>query len=84
MAHDHDHEHAAVDGPWAGGWLVAALSGLIAAALARVLSDVGVTPAALVGAVTFGVFGVLLGKGGVELGAVDHGDHDHHDHGHHH
>lgn len=83
MAHDHDHEHAAVDGPWAGGWLVAALAGLIAAALARVLSDVGVTPAALVGAVTFGVFGVLLGKGGVELAAVDHGDHDH-GHGHHH
>ena len=82
MAHDHDHEHAAVDGPWAGGWPVAALAGLIAAALARVLSDVGVTPAALVGAVTFGVFGVLLGKGGVELGAVDHGEHD--DHGQHH
>lgn len=83
MAHDHDHEHAAVDGPWAGGWLVAALAGLIAAALARVLSDVGMTPAALVGAVSFGVFGVLLGKGGVELGEVDHGDHDH-GHGHHH
>lgn len=83
MAHDHDHEHAAVDGPWAGGWLVAALAGLIAAALARVLSDVGMTPAVLVGAVSFGVFGVLLGKGGVELGEVDHVDHDH-GHGHHH
>lgn len=80
---DHGHDHAAVDGPWAGGWLVAALAGLIAAALARMLSDVGVTPAALVGAMVFGVFGVLLGKGGVELGAVDHGGHDH-DHGHHH
>jgi hypothetical protein len=80
---DHGHDHAAVDGPWAGGWFVAALAGLIAAALARVLSDVGVTPAVLVGAMVFAVFGVLLGKGGVELGAVDHGDHDHgHDHHH--
>jgi hypothetical protein len=80
---DHSHDHAAVDGPWAGGWLVAAVAGLIAAVLARVLGEVGISPAVVVGAVVFGVFGVLLGNGGVELMAVeDHGDHDH-GHGHH-
>ena len=78
---DHSHDQTPVDGPWAGGWLVAAVAGLIAAVLARLLGEVGISPAVLVGAVTFGVFGVLLGNGGVELGAVeDHGDHDH---GHH-
>ncbi len=72
---DHSHDHATVEGPWAGGWLVAAVAGLIAAVLARVLGEVGISPAVLVGAVVFGVFGVLLGNGGVELVAVeDHGD----------
>ena len=76
---DHSHDQAPVDGPWAGGWLVAAVAGLIAATLARALGEVGISPAVLVGAMVFGVFGVLLGSGGVELGAVgDHGD----DHGH--
>lgn len=67
---DHSHDHAAVDGPWAGGWLVAVLAGLIAAALARWIGDVGMSPAALVGVVVFGVYGVLLGSGGVELTAL--------------
>jgi high-affinity Fe2+/Pb2+ permease len=72
---DHSHDHASVDGPWAGGWLVAAVAGLIAATLARMLGDVGISPAVLVGAVVFGVYGVLLGNGGVELVAADdHGD----------
>ncbi len=80
---DHSHDQAPVDGPWAGGWLVAAVAGLIAATLARALGEVGISPAVLVGAMVFGVFGVLLGSGGVELGAVaDHGDG--HDHGGHH
>ncbi len=79
---DHSHDHASVDGPWPGGWLVAALAGLIAATLARMLGDVGISPAVLVGAVVFGVFGVLLGNGGVELVAGD--DHGHDDHGGHH
>ena len=78
---DHSHDHATVEGPWAGGWLVAAVAGLIAAVLARVLGEVGISPAVLVGAVVFGVFGVLLGNGGVEL-VEAHGDA--HDHGAHH
>lgn len=79
---DDHHEHAPVDGPWAGGWLVAAGAGLIAAILARAIGDVSMSPAVLVGLVTFGVFGVLLGSGGVELAEFD----DHgggHGHGHH-
>jgi high-affinity Fe2+/Pb2+ permease len=79
---DHAHDHGSVDGPWAGGWLVAVLAGLIAAALSRWLGDVGTTAAALTGAMVFGVYGVLLGSGGVELSvSQDHGDG--HDHGHH-
>jgi len=79
---EHHHDHAPVDGPWAGGWLVAAGAGLIAAVAARSIGDVGLSPAALVGLVTFGVFGVLLGSGGVERAEFD----DHgagHGHGHH-
>ncbi len=71
---DQMHDHAAVDGPWEGGWLVAVVAGLIAATLARLLGDVGISAAFVVGAVVFSVFGVLLGSGGVELTAVDHGD----------
>lgn len=78
---DHQDGHDAVDGPWAGGWMAAAVAGLIAATLARVLGEVGMSPAFALGAMVFGVFGVLLGSGGVELTSVDHGaDHanDHH------
>jgi len=76
---DHHHDHAPVDGPWAGGWLVAAVAGLLAAVAARAMGEVTMTPAVLVGLVTFGVFGVLLGAGGVERAEFDdHGD----DHGH--
>ena len=79
---DH-HDHAPVDGPWAGGWLVAAGAGLLTAIVARALGDVGMSPAVLVGLVSFGVFGVLLGSGGVELNK-DAGGHDEgHGHGHH-
>ncbi|MBM3616661.1 MAG: hypothetical protein FJX28_14945 [Alphaproteobacteria bacterium] len=79
---DHHHEHAPVDGPWAGGWMVAAVAGLIAAVAARAIGEVSLTPAVVVGLVTFGVFGVLLGAGGVER--VDGDGHgDGHGHGHH-
>jgi hypothetical protein len=79
---DHHHEHAPVDGPWAGGWLVAVVAGLIAAFVARAIGDVSLTPAFVVGLVTFGVFGVLLGQGGVErVDGADHGTG--HGHGHH-
>ncbi len=75
-----DH-HAEVQGPWAGGWMVAAIAGLFAAFAARLIGDVGMSPAVLIGLVTFGVFGVLLGSGGVELSVA--ADDDAHGHGHH-
>lgn len=79
---DEHHHHEPVDGPWAGGWLVAAVAGLFAALVARGIGDVGMSPAVLVGGVTFLIFGVLLGSGGVELtAAAGHGDS--HAHGHH-
>lgn len=78
---DHSHDMAPVDGPWAGGWVIAALAGLFAAWLAKMIGDVGTAPAALAAAVTFGVFGVLLGSGGVELTAAEgHGADDKHGH----
>lgn len=79
---DH-HDHAPVDGPWAGGWLVAAAAGVISALIARAIGDVSMTPAVVVGLVSFGVFGVLLGSGGVERAEFDaHGHDDGHGHGH--
>ena len=82
---DHAHEHDAVDGPWAGGWLVAVAAGLIAAGLAVWLGGVGASAMVAVGFVVFAVYAVLLGNGGVELTvADDHGSDDAHghDHGH--
>ncbi len=79
---DHHHDHEPVQGPWAGGWLVAVAAGVIAALVARTIGEVSLSPAAIVGLVTFGVFGVLLGSGGVERAEFDdHGDG--HGHGHH-
>lgn len=81
---DHHHDVEPVAGPWAGGWLIALLAGLVAALLARGVAAVGMTPAMLVGAMTFLVFGVLLGSGGVELTLDEaHGHGDDHGHGHH-
>ncbi len=82
---DHAHEHDAVDGPWAGGWLVAVAAGLIAAGLAVWLGGVGASAMVVVGFVVFGVYAVLLGNGGVELTVTDDhgsGDAHGHDHGH--
>lgn len=73
---DHGHDTTPVAGPWAGGWLIAALAGLFAVLIAKTIGDVGTAPAALVGGMTFLVHGVLLGTGGVEL-TVGHGDHGH-------
>jgi hypothetical protein len=80
---DHHHDHAPVDGPWAGGWLIAAGAGVLAAIIARALGDVGMSAAFVVGLVCFGVFGVLLGAGGVERAEFDAHD-EGHGHGHHH
>lgn len=82
---DHAHDHASVDGPWAGGWLVAVVAALIASGLAVWLGDVGGLAMVIVGLVVFGVYAVLLGNGGVEVTVTD--DHgpagDDHGHGHH-
>jgi hypothetical protein len=77
---DHQHDTAPVDGPWAGGWLIAALAGIFAIVVAKWVGEVGNIAAALLGGVTFLVHGVLLGAGGVVL-SPGHGDG--HDHGHH-
>jgi hypothetical protein len=74
---DHAHDMTPVDGPWAGGWAIAALAGLFAVAVAKGIGDVGTAPAALLGAMTFLVHGVLLGTGGIELPPAHGGDHDH-------
>ena len=76
---DHADDVAQASGPWAGGWLIAAVAGLVAVVIAKVIGDVGTAPAAAVGALTFVVHGVLLGTGGVELG-TGHGDDPHHAH----
>lgn len=53
------------EGTWAGGWLIAALAGLVAAVLARMIGEVGMTAAVFIGFFVFLIFGVLLGSGGV-------------------
>ena len=85
MEHSDAHDHASVDGPWAGGWLVAVLAALIAVGLARWLGEIENFAGVIVGLVVFGVYAVLLGNGGVELTATaDHGHtSDDHGHGHH-
>lgn len=79
---DHSQDHASVDGPWAGGWGVALVAGAISIGLARWMGDVSLLPALAVGVLSFGVFGVLLGAGGVELSPIPD-DQGHDDHGHH-
>ncbi|MBL4927247.1 hypothetical protein [Fuscibacter oryzae] len=79
---DHHDHHEAVEGPWAGGWLVALVAGLFAALLARAIGATGMSAAMAVGTVTFLVFAALLGNGGVEL-TLDDSHGDDHGHGHH-
>ncbi len=75
-----DH-HAPSEPLAASGWVFALIGGAIAAGLTAAMG--ATMPAVLVvGVVSFGVFGVLLGKGGVELTAGDPAA-DHHDGGHH-
>jgi len=71
------------EGAWPGGWIISALAGVIAAILARWLGDTAVGAAALLGAVVFLVFGVLLGMFWTEpaTGPADH-RHGHDAHGH--
>jgi hypothetical protein len=80
MTHpDHDHHFDDETGPWPMGWAIAILASILAVVL--VVAIGGATGAAglLTGLVTFGVFGVLLGSGGVERAAQD--GHDPHTHG---
>ncbi len=73
-----DH-HAPTKPLLASGWAYALIGGAVAAGL--IAATGASTPAVLVvGVVAFGVFGVLLGKGGVEL---TEGGHDDHSGGHH-
>ena len=69
---DHAQDMTPVQGPWAGGWLIAALAGIFVVSMARWIGDVGTAPSALIGALTFLVHGVLLGSGGVERTAAAH------------
>ena len=59
------------------GWVIALFAALIAAGLTLILGGQG---AAVIGVVTFGVFGVLMGRGGVELTAPTQHDAHHGDH----
>ena len=56
---------------------VALAAGIIAASLARWMGDLGFAPALAIGALSFGVYGVLLGSGGVELSPTSDDDHGH-------
>lgn len=68
-----DHQ-APTDPLLASGWAIALIGGAIAAGLTAVMG--AALPAVLVlGLVSFGVFGVLLGKGGVELSGPSGGHH---------
>ena len=68
------HDHDTLNGPWAGGWLVAVGAAVVVAGIARALGDVGMPAAFVLGSMVFGVFGALLGSGGVELTPLDHGN----------
>lgn len=81
MGEHHDH-HEPVAGPWAGGWLIAALAALAAVGMTRMVSGVGADALILIAGVTFLVTGVLCGNGGVELTLSEGHGHDGHDHHH--
>ena len=60
-----DH-HAPTEPLMASGWAIALIAGAIAAGLSAV-TGANLAAVLVLGVVAFGVFGVLLGKGGVEL-----------------
>lgn len=67
-----DH-HATTEPLLATGWVYALIGGAIAAGLTAVMGA-SLIAVVVLGVVSFAVFGVLLGKGGVELTEGD--DHD--------
>lgn len=77
---DHGHFDAET-GPWPMGWGIALAAGLGAALLTSAIAGASGSAGFVIGLVSFGVFGVLLGAGGVERRAAAH-EADHHDHGH--
>ncbi len=81
-----DHHFDAETGPWPLGWAVAVGAGAIAAALASGVGGANSAASVVIGAVSFAVFGALLGTGGIERLAASGDDHhgDNHDHGGHH
>ncbi len=83
MSDGHPHFDAET-GPWPMGWAVALGAGALAAALAGGVGGANSTAALVIGAVSFAVFGVLLGAGGVERTAPAEGDTHDHSHGGHH
>ena len=80
MTDDHHHDDAET-GPWPLGGALALAAGVIGAALVSVVGGGSSLAAGLVGLVSFGVFGALLGAGGVQRGAA-FGEDAHHNHGH--
>jgi hypothetical protein len=81
MGDHHDH-HEPVAGPWAGGWLIAALGALAAVGMTELVAQIETPALITIAGVSFLVTGFLCGNGGVELTlSEDHG-HDH-GHGHH-
>jgi hypothetical protein len=79
-----DHGHFdAEEGPWHMGWAIALGAGVLAALTASYIGGAAGFAGFVIGLLSFGVFGVLLGAGGVERTAGAH-VHDHgHDGGHH-
>jgi hypothetical protein len=86
MSDHHDHPEP-VAGPWAGGWLIAALAAVAAVGMTELVTQVGAPALIAVAALTFFVTGFLCGNGGVELThSEDHGKgngHGDHSHDHH-
>ena len=68
-----DH-HAPKEPLLTSGWAIALIGGAIAAGLTAVMGA-SLAAVLVLGVVSFGVFGVLLGKGGVELTEADPSDH---------
>lgn len=81
MSDDHPHFDAET-GPWPLGWAVALGAGALAAGLAGGVGGAETAAALVIGALSFAVFGVLLGAGGVERSAPAAGDDHSHAQGH--
>lgn len=70
---DHHASDTPETGPWPMGWAVAAAAGALAFVLCFGIGGASFMAALVIALVSFGVFGVLLGAGGVQRGAPSHG-----------